>query len=177
MVAVNNLWVCGLGLSCARCARTPRSTHPHHRLSRDMLVVSKGFKVITCTSGIIQVGGPDGLVMVRGMVFGDVISAILFAGFPVDKKLALANTIADPVEAHVNCLGSLLFNCIVDNASGSAVVGLERGRRLFVAEFFECNAVRASRLGVVEEATKFGFSGTGHDIAHDVAENVDGSIG
>jgi hypothetical protein len=35
----------------------------------------------------------------------------------------------------------------------------------------------AGLFTVVEQGSQFGFSGTGEDLSHDVAENVDGTIG
>ena len=72
--------------------------------------------------------------MVRGgMVFREIIRAVVTAFFPTDYKLALADTVADPVKAHVNGLGSFLLDSVVGDAGGGAVVGLDWGGGLGVA--------------------------------------------
>jgi hypothetical protein len=72
--------------------------------------------------------------MVRGqMVFREIIRAVETAFFPTNYKLALADTIANPVKVHVNGLGSFLFDSVVGNAGGGAVVSLDGGGGLGVA--------------------------------------------
>ena len=44
----------------------------------------------------------------------------------VDEELALAYTVSDPIEVHVNGFRSLLFDSVVGDTSCSAVVGLDR---------------------------------------------------
>ena len=50
----------------------------------------------------VQVGGPDGLMMGRRMVFGKVVGTIRLAFAPINLKLTLANTIANPVKTHID---------------------------------------------------------------------------
>ena len=95
------------------------------------------------------------------MMLAGVVSKVLVTGFPMDNELALANTVADTVKAHVNGFGSLLFNGVVDDTFGGGVVSLDGGRWLGVAEFFKSGVDRGGILGVVEEGTNFGFSGGG----------------
>ena len=45
-----------------------------------------------------------------------------------------------------------------------------------MAKFFESNANRARFFAVVEEGSELGFSRTGEDSAHDLAENTDGTL-
>ncbi len=46
-----------------------------------------------------------------------------------------------------------------------------------MAHFFKCNAKGTRFFAVVEEGAKFGFGGTGQDVAHNVAHDVDGAVG
>ena len=47
--------------------------------------------------------------MFDGVMFAKIIGVILVAWAPIDKELALGDAVSDPVESHVNCLGSSLF--------------------------------------------------------------------
>jgi hypothetical protein len=53
--------------------------------------------------------------------------------FPTNDKLALANMITNPIKAHVDDFGSFLFDSVIGNAGGGAVVGLDGGGGLGVA--------------------------------------------
>lgn len=79
-------------------------------------------------------------MMGSGMMLGKIVSAIEDAFFPVDVELALADAIADPIEAHVNGFGALLLHGVVGDAGSGAVVS-DNGRGwLRMAEFFEADA-------------------------------------
>lgn len=58
------------------------------------------------------------------MVFAEVVSTVAFASAPVDNELALADTVTDPIEAHVHCFGAFLFDVVVGNTRRGVVVGL-----------------------------------------------------
>ena len=58
-------------------------------------------------------------VMGRRMVFGVIITTICRSRAPENYELALAGSIYDPIETHVYCLGSLLFDCFVCETLGS----------------------------------------------------------
>jgi hypothetical protein len=62
--------------------------------------------------------------MFCGMMFREIISFVHVATFPKHVKLALAHMVMDPVKAHVNGFGPLLFDSISGDASGGAVVSL-----------------------------------------------------
>jgi hypothetical protein len=110
------------------------------------------------------------------MVFGEVVSFVKASFHPIDVKLFLADAVTNPVEPHVNGLGSTLFDSVIGDANGGVVVCLDRSRGLGVAHFFEAGADGTSILEVVEEGTQFRFGGTGEDLVHGVAEDVDWSI-
>jgi hypothetical protein len=48
-------------------------------------------------------------MMFWGVVFGEVIGKVGFAGLPMDAEVALADTVAYPIETHVDCFRSALF--------------------------------------------------------------------
>ena len=58
------------------------------------------------------------------MVLGEVIGPISDARSPKNVELALAHPVAYPIKPHVDGFGALLFNGVIGNAAGCAVVGL-----------------------------------------------------
>jgi hypothetical protein len=67
------------------------------------------------------------------MVFHKIIRAVVTAFFPTNDRLALVNMITNPIKAHVDGFGLFLFDSVIGNAGGSAVVGLDGGGGLGVA--------------------------------------------
>ena len=92
----------------------------------------------------------DGTMMCGRMMLGEVVGLVEMAWFPVDKELALADAVAELVELHVNGFGSFLFDGVINDAGGGVVVGLERGRRLGVAQFFQSDTDGTGVFGVVK---------------------------
>ena len=125
---------------------------------------------------VLNVDGASDTVVLIGMVFGKVAGAIADATLPVDNELALANTVADPGKTHIHGFGAFLFDCIVGNARCSAVVGLDRGRRLIVTQFLETCAQGASFFAVVEKGTEFSLGDAGDDLTEDLAEYVNRAV-
>ena len=110
-------------------------------------------------------------------MFGEIIGPVGMAGLPENMELTLAFAIAEPVKAHVHSLGAFLFDCIIDDPAGSVIVSLQGCGGLRMAQFFQSSADGADGLGIEEQVgTQFGFSSTGDDLLHDLAENVDGAI-
>jgi hypothetical protein len=99
------------------------------------------------------------------------------AAFPIDVELALTDVVANPVKAHSNSFRAFLFESIVGDASGGAVVGYNSSKRLGMAKFFHAGAKRARVFAIVEEGGKLSFGDTGDDFAEDLAENIDGAVG
>ena len=66
-------------------------------------------------------------------MLGKIVSLVQGAFFPVDMKLALSYTITNPVEAHVHCLGTSLFDSIISNTACCAVVSDNGGGWLGMA--------------------------------------------
>ena len=110
-------------------------------------------------------------------MLGEVISAIGRAFAPIDLELALANAIANPIEAHVDDFGPLLLDGVGGDTAGSVIVGGHGSGRLWMAHFFEGNAEGTCFLAIMEQGAEFGFGSAGQDFTHDVAENMDGAVG
>ena len=90
----------------------------------------------------------------------------------------MADAVANPVEAHVDGFGAFLFDGVIRNAEGGAVVRDHGSGRLGMTEFLQADSDRAGFFAiVVEKSSEFGFGGAGQDFAHDLAQDVDGSIG
>ena len=53
------------------------------------------------------------------MMFGEVISQVVFATCPVNEKFAFLGRFFDPVVVHVDGFGVALFDSVIDNAAGS----------------------------------------------------------
>ena len=124
----------------------------------------------------VQVFGPHFSVVGGRMVLGVVITKVGFARGPVDFELALANSVLDPVEAHVDGFGSLLLDGAVCEAHCSGVVHLHGCGRLRVSEFNQGSANWESLLAVEKCASDFGFSGGGHDELDNFGKAEDGAI-
>ena len=65
-------------------------------------------------------------VMSRAVVFCEIVSQINFSWGPIDLKFALGDVVSEPVEAHVDGFGSVLFGVVVEDAVGRAVVDSDR---------------------------------------------------
>ena len=100
-------------------------------------------------------------MMGSGVMFAEIIGAVEAALAPVDMKLALANAITNPVKAHVNCFRPFLFDGVVGNTGGSAVVSLNGSGRLRMTEFFKANTDRTRLFAVEVDGSKFSLSSTG----------------
>jgi hypothetical protein len=94
----------------------------------------------------------------------------------MDAELLLANAVADPAKAHVHRFGPFVFDSVVEDARGSAVVGLQRRWGLGMSELFEDDQDGAGLFAVVEEGYELSFGGTREDFAHDLAQDADGAI-
>jgi hypothetical protein len=73
----------------------------------------------------------------RVMLLGVIIGKIVCSGPPVDQELPLAGPVLDPVESHVDGLGSFLFDGVVGESFGSGVMDLHWGWRLRMTHLFE----------------------------------------
>ena len=77
----------------------------------------------------------DSFVVEATVVFGWIVSKVVEPWFPVDIKHTLADAVAQPVESHVHCFGTFLFDCFVDDTGCCAVVSFHWGGRLRMSHF------------------------------------------
>jgi hypothetical protein len=59
------------------------------------------------------------------MMFGKIIGKIGESQLPVDVENFVRNFVTDPIKNHVNDAGAFLFDGVVKDTIGGAVVGLE----------------------------------------------------
>ena len=78
--------------------------------------------------------GPDGPVVGHRVVLGPVVAMVFRSLAPMDAELALADSIAYPVEAHADGFGSALLDAIVDDAISHCIVRLDGTGRLGMAQ-------------------------------------------
>jgi hypothetical protein len=93
-----------------------------------------------------------------------------------DSKLALSNTVVDPVEAHITCLGALLLYRICSDADSTGIVTHDDRRGLRVAKICQNVAQTCRVLSTSEESSVFCFPGTGNDARYDAREDVSGTV-
>ena len=72
----------------------------------------------------------------RRVMFSVVVSQIDDAWCPKDTELALLRSVLEPIETHVDCSGSTLFDSAVEDAVCSAVVSSECSGGLGMAKLF-----------------------------------------
>ena len=101
------------------------------------------------------------------MVLGEVVSKVICAFSPVNSELTLVDAVSDPVEPHVDCLGSSLFYCAIGDASGAGVVCLDWRSWLGMSHVDEGGSDGGCIFSVHEECSKFYFCGGGEDGFHD----------
>jgi hypothetical protein len=124
--------------------------------------------------GFIEISGAHVLVMFGREVFCEVIGEVFVA--PVHTKLTLLDSIANPVEAHVDGFRATLLNCVIDYSSSAGVVDLDGGRWLWPTQFFKSSSDGCGVLGILEACSNFSLRGRGHNVAQDAADNVDWTV-
>ena len=67
-------------------------------------------------------------VMGRWVVFGKIISTVVFSGRPIKIELLLSNAIFEPVVAHVKGFRFFHSDLRMENTVSCRVVGLQRSR-------------------------------------------------
>ena len=63
-------------------------------------------------------------------MFGKIVGFVGAALAPKNVELFLMHMITDPIKAHIDGLGSFLFDGVIGNTSGCAIISLNRGGRL-----------------------------------------------
>ena len=71
------------------------------------------------------------------MVCVKVVGKVVDTTFPEDEKLALGESILEPVELCFGCFGVALFNGFVGNVVGGGVVSGDGHERLWVDHIYE----------------------------------------
>ena len=66
------------------------------------------------------------------MMLGAVVAQVSDSWLPVDEELTLACAISYPIQAHVDCFRSFLFDGVVGEAVGGRVVELDWSGRMWV---------------------------------------------
>jgi hypothetical protein len=97
-------------------------------------------------------------------MFGEIISFVEIAAFPINTELALVEAVANPIKVQVNRLGMLLVDSVICDAGSSTIVGDNRGGRLAVAKVFKADSKWAGLFNIVEEGSKFSFGGAGDNF-------------
>jgi hypothetical protein len=124
----------------------------------------------------VLVRGTDGLMMQSRLMSRKVVCTISLTIVPINLKLSLAHTIADPIRKHVDRFRPFLFDNDGCNSTGGIVVGGHGLCRLWMPHFFEGDAQRVCFFAVVKQGFKFCFSSAGEDFTHDVTQDVDGAV-
>ena len=75
----------------------------------------------------------------------------------MDVELLLVDAVSKPVEAHIDGFGSVLSDSRVHDAVGSAVVGSNRGWRLWMIHFGQCGSHGNCIFGIHVEGSDFGL--------------------
>jgi hypothetical protein len=100
--------------------------------------------------------------MVRQVILGVIICKIEFSRDLIDMVLVLLGPIVEPVEAHINGIGPLLFYGAIDDAISCGIVGAKRRGWLLVSEFNQRCAEGHGLRSIVKERRYLCF-GSGCD--------------
>jgi hypothetical protein len=109
-------------------------------------------------------------------MLGKIISIVVVTFSPMDVKLALIDSIQNPIKANIHSLGAALFDGAIGDAGSTRVVGLDGCSRLGMAKFFKDHSAHDGVLAVVEDGGEFGFCGRGDDDLDDVGVDEDRAI-
>ena len=116
------------------------------------------------------------LVVCRSMVLRHIVCHVCCSRSPVNGELALLYTVSEPVETHVDCLGAFLFDCVIKDAHGAFIVGLEGCGRLGMAQVAERLSDGAGVLGVQESRSNLSFCSRAKDVFHDGGYHMNRAI-
>ena len=125
----------------------------------------------------MEVNGAHEAMMGWWVVLCEVVGLVVGAGAPVEVEFLLLYSVFEPVVSHVDGFGSALFDSVVGDACSGSVIGSDWSWWLGMTEFFKAGTNGASIFTIKKGSTEFGFSGAGDDLAHNVAKNVNGTIG
>ena len=105
-------------------------------------------------------------------MLGEWIGEISFARAVINKELALADPVLEPVPPHVHGFGSALFHVAVGKSIGSGVVDLEGDGRLGVTKFGKSGADGDGFMADEVVCSDFAFGCGADDDVDDLAECV-----
>eukprot|EP00957_Ditylum_brightwellii_P043966 3337150-Ditylum_brightwellii.AAC.1 len=91
--------------------------------------------------------------------------------------MALGAPVAYPVEAHTNCAGPALFDCVIDDSTHNGIVGHYQCGWLLVPHLLEGQLQFFSLPGVYKQCPYLCFGHICHDIAEYLTYQMDWSIG
>ena len=117
------------------------SSHPCRSAKRSPVCGSKWLmwptvRIVICQGGAFQAQSWGEKIsacfymVFGGMVLGPVISVVGLAGPPVDAKLLLAFTVAEPMKPHVHGFSTFGLYFAIDDCVSHGVVSLEWSGRL-----------------------------------------------
>ena len=81
----------------------------------------------------------------------EIIRPIQATWRPPYVKLALSDTVSNPIESHIYCFRPFQLDRIIGDARSAGIVGGDGGRWLGVSEFVKSNADWDGLARVVEE--------------------------
>ena len=73
-------------------------------------------------------------------MLGKIIGMIVDTFFPMYDEMAEADSVADPIESHVNGLRAFLHDRLIDNPFGACIISLYWCSRLRMAHFVKGGA-------------------------------------
>jgi hypothetical protein len=114
----------------------------------------------------VQEGGARVAVVGGRVVLGVVITVVVSPRAPVDKELALAGPVLDPIESHVDGFGAFLFDGVIGKSLGSRVINLHGGGWLRMTHFLESGVNGNGFLAIDVCSANCSFGGGTHDVAH-----------
>jgi len=79
-----------------------------------------------------------------------VVGEVVVAFAPVDKEVALADAVSNPIEPHVHGFRAALFDGVVTDAGGTCVVGLDGSGWLRMTHVGQNGAEHGGLFAVVE---------------------------
>ena len=109
-------------------------------------------------------------------VFGEVVCNVIRRFNVRYDKLPLSYAVPHPVEAHVDCLRTFLFNRVGSDANGAGIVAHNYSRRLRVTKVRENCSKTSCLLRSCEESSVFGFASARHDAWYNRRKDVCSSI-
>ena len=95
----------------------------------------------------------DVLMNFSRVVYRCIVAQVFLTGLIIKFEVFLCFAIQQPEVLHINCTGSLVFDCVIDNANGSGVVNVNGCRWLWMAEFREGKPQDLGLLSIEEECT------------------------